>query len=73
MDRNYSILFLPDAELDLQAIDEHLSQFSESAPAKFFNELENGGTKIGEIKLGGLFRGESRDLTPKEIDYLKGL
>ncbi len=39
MDNKYRIDFLPDAELDLQAIDEHLSQFSESAPAKFFEEL----------------------------------
>ncbi len=40
MDRKYRIQFLPEADLDLQAIDEHLSQFSESAPAKFFNELD---------------------------------
>jgi len=28
-------------------------------------------TAIGEIRLGGLSRGEMRELTPKEIDFLK--
>ncbi len=35
MDQPFRIEFLLEAELDLQAIDEYLSQFSESAPAKF--------------------------------------
>lgn len=30
-------------------------------------------TAIGDIKLGGLYRGEHRDLKPIEIDYLKKL
>ena len=29
--------------------------------------------KIGDLKLGGLNRGEYRTLTKKEVDYLKSL
>jgi plasmid stabilization system protein ParE len=40
MDQRYKIQFLPEADSDLRVIDDYLSQFSESAPTKFFRELD---------------------------------
>ena len=36
---NFKVVLLPGAKQNLQEIDEYLSQFYESTPAKFFKEL----------------------------------
>jgi hypothetical protein len=40
MDTQYDARILPVAELDLLEIDQYLSQFYSSTPAKFFKEFE---------------------------------